>query len=379
MENRYKNKISFGRFWKEICILVRSFHMVFVQRFIFYGRMKVYKRIYKDEELTILKKHRKNFLWIAVVILTLCLLTSLFMKPDIEASGMDLFLYKMSGTSLFLIWMIGLLIELDVFHNKKNIPLVKSNHIGPHILFWAVLVITSFIAFGVFYSSTSTDFKLAMEQVDTSKTETNKATETISEVTETSLSADVKNEENTSAPESLPETESANEETDTSTVVSKLIENETYYFDDAVFTVNGIQLTVRSIMLHREYKPAGYSLEVAYSLRNQNATDATFEFSSQSRNDFTLEGQKARMTKQATHSNGHCTDYHLKANEETESLIGDFYALSSSAEKMINGESFEAVDISNAYTGQNLTIHFQVNGICNGQTETLTLSFDIDL
>lgn len=86
-----------------------------------------------------MKKHRKNFLWIAVVILTLCLLTSLFMKPDIEASGMDLFLYKMSGTSLFLIWMIGLLIELDVFHNKKNIPLVKSNHIGPHILFWAVL------------------------------------------------------------------------------------------------------------------------------------------------------------------------------------------------------------------------------------------------
>ena len=276
--------------------------------------------------------------------------------------------------------MIGLLIELDVFHNKKNIPLVKSNHIGPHILFWAVLVITSFIAFGVFYSATSPDFKLAMEKVDASKTDTNKTIDTINDQTEAlSESADMKNEENTSAPESLPETESANEETDTSTVVSKLIENETYYFDDAVFTVNGIQLTMHSITLHREYKPEGYSLEVAYSLQNQNATDATFEFSSQSGNDFTLEGQKARMTKQATHSNGHCTDYHLKANEETESLIGDFYALSSSAGKMINGESFEAIDISNAYTGQNLTIHFRVNGICNGQTETLTLSFDIDL
>ena len=355
---------------------VRSFHMVFVQRFAFYDRMKAYKRIYRNRGLIVLKKRKKVFLWIAAIILGLCVLTSLFMKPDIAASGMDLFLYKMSGTSLFLIWMIGLLIELDVFHNKKNIPLVKSNHIGPHILFWAVLVITSFIAFGVFYSSISTDFKLAMEQVDTSKTETNKATETISEVTETSLSVDVKNEENTSAPESLPETESANEETDTSTVVSKLIENETYYFDDAVFTVNGIQLTMHSITLHREYKPEGYSLEVAYSLQNQNAT---FEFSSQSGNDFTLEGQKARMTKQATHSNGHCTDYHLKANEETESLIGDFYALSSSAGKIINGESFEAIDISNAYTGQNLTIYFRVNGICNGQTETLTLSFDIDL
>ena len=326
-----------------------------------------------------MKKRKKVFLWIAVVILALCLLTSLFMKSGIDASGIDLFLYKMSGASLFLIWLIGLLIKLDVFHAKKNIPLVKSNHIGPHIIFWVVLVIVSFIAFGVFYSATSPDFKLAMEQVDTSKTETNKATETISEVTETSLSVDVKNEENTSAPESLPETESANEETDTSTVVSKLIENETYYFDDAVFTVNGIQLTMHSITLHREYKPEGYSLEVAYSLQNQNATDATFEFSSQSGNDFTLEGQKARMTKQATHSNGHCTDYHLKANEETESLIGDFYALSSSAGKMINGESFEAIDISNAYTGQKLTIHFQINSICDGQTETMALSFDINL
>ena len=119
--------------------------------------------------------------------------------------------------------------------------------------------------------------------------------------------------------------------------------------------------------------------KLAYSLQNKNVTDATFEFSSQSGNDFTLEGQKARMTKQAAYSNSHCTDYHLKANEETEALIGDFYALSSSAGKMINGESFEAVDISNAYTGQNLKLHFRVDGICNGQTETMALSFDIDL
>ena len=117
-------------------------------------------------------------------------MTSIGAPPALNRQ--KLWLQNMSGTSLFLIWMIGLLIELDVFHNKKNIPLVKSNHIGPQILFWAVLVITSFIAFGVFYSSISTDFKLAMEQVDTSKTETNKATETISEVTETSLSVDVK-------------------------------------------------------------------------------------------------------------------------------------------------------------------------------------------
>ncbi len=355
--------------------------MVFVQRLVFYDRMKASERIYRDRGLNLLKKRKKVFLWIAVVILALCSLTSLFVKPGIDASGIDLFLYKMSGASLFLIWLIGLLIELDVFHAKKNIPLVRSNHIGPHIIFWGILVIISFVTFGVLYSSTSPDFKQAMEEANTIRTDTNKATETISDPTETlPESADVKNEENTSAPETLPEIESgsANDETDSNTA-SKLIEDETYYFDDAMFTVNGIQLTVHSITLHREYKPEGYSLEVAYSLLNQNAADATFEFSSQSGNDFTLEGQKARMARQATYSNSHCTDYHLKPNEDAKSLIGDFYALSSSAGKMINGESFEAVGISNAYTGQKLTIHFQVNGICDGQTETMALSFDIDL
>ena len=65
--------------------------------------------------------------------------------------------------------------------------------------------------------------------------------------------------------------------------------------------------------------------------------------------------------------------------EETEAFIGDFYALSSSAGKTIDGENFEAVDISNLYSGQQLTINFQINGICNDQTETMTISFDIDL
>lgn len=111
-----------------------------------------------------MKKHGKVFLWVAVAMLGLCLLTSLFMKPDVDASGKDLFLYKMSGASLFLIWLIGLLIELDVFHIKKNIPLVKSNHIGPHIIFWVALVIISFIVFGVFYNSTSSAFRTTTVQ-----------------------------------------------------------------------------------------------------------------------------------------------------------------------------------------------------------------------
>ena len=85
------------------------------------------------------------------------------------------------------------------------------------------------------------------------------------------------------------------------------------------------------------------------------------------------------MIKQATHSKDHATEYSLKAMEETDVVIGDFNALSSAAGKMIDGESFEAVDIGNIYSGQNLTINFQVSGICESKTETMVISFEIKL
>ena len=330
----------------------------------------------------LMKKRKKIILWIAVIVLVLCSITALSIKPDIDTSGKDLFLYRMSGFSLFLIWLFGLIIELDVFHIKKNIPLVKSDRISLHIIFWIILIILSLIVFGVFYNSTSQDFKNALSEVTENETDSNKVEkpEPIASDNVTKKADDAEYEENIPASESSFEiqSDSTNEENN-SDISSRLIEDETYYFDDASFIVNGIQLTVNNIILHREYKPEGYSLEVEYSLLNQNDTDATFEFSSQSGNNFVLNGQKARMTKQTSHSQNHCTEYHLNSKEETEAFIGDFYALSSSAGKMIDGENFEAIDISNLYSGQQLTINFQINGICNDQTETMTISFDINL
>ena len=87
-----------------------------------------------------MKKRKKIILWIAVIVLVLCSITALSIKPDIDASGKDLFLYRMSGFSLFLIWLFGLIIELDVFHIKKNILLVKSDRISLHIIFWIILI-----------------------------------------------------------------------------------------------------------------------------------------------------------------------------------------------------------------------------------------------
>ena len=60
-----------------------------------------------------MKKRKKIILWIAVIVLVLCSITALSIKPDIDASGKDLFLYRTSGFSLFLIWLFDLIIELD--------------------------------------------------------------------------------------------------------------------------------------------------------------------------------------------------------------------------------------------------------------------------
>ena len=93
----------------------------------------------------LMKKRKKIIVWIAVIVLVLCSITALSIKPDIDASGKDLFFYRMSGFSLFLIWLFGLIIELDVFHIKKNILLVKSDRISLHIIFWIILIILSLI------------------------------------------------------------------------------------------------------------------------------------------------------------------------------------------------------------------------------------------
>ena len=49
-----------------------------------------------------MKKRKKIILWIAVIVLVLCSITALSIKPAIDASGKDLFFYRMSGFSLFL-------------------------------------------------------------------------------------------------------------------------------------------------------------------------------------------------------------------------------------------------------------------------------------
>lgn len=333
-----------------------------------------------------MKKGTKIFLWVIFGCLMVMLITSAFMTPDVDASDRDIFFYRVSGAMIFLIWLIGVVIELDIFHVKNKMPLVKSRKTIAHVAFWAIILVASLTAFGVLYSFTSPDFRIAMEEKNKQNSslaeEEELVTETESTVKEGSSPKEQKTVSNIE--ENNDNTKVADEDSDVSNEADKsetpyLIEDETYNFDDAVYVVNGIEVTVNSITLHRENKPTGYSLEVAYSLNNQNDTDATFEFSSQYGNSFVLDDKKARLTTKATWSQGHETSYHLQAQERADSLIGDFNALSNAEEKTIEGETVEAVDISNIYSNQNLTVVLKIRGIIVGQEESMEISFKFNL
>ena len=72
-----------------------------------------------------MKKRGRRLLWVAFAVLVLFLVTTVAMKPEIDGSANDIFLYKMGGASLFAIWLSGVVLELDIFHIRKNIPLIK--------------------------------------------------------------------------------------------------------------------------------------------------------------------------------------------------------------------------------------------------------------
>lgn len=324
-----------------------------------------------------MKKGTKIFLWIIFGFLVVMLLTSVGMTPEIEASGSDVFLYKASGASLFFVWLVGVAIELDIFHIKSKIPLARSEKKVAHIGFWGIILVLSCTIFGVIYNNTSADFRTAMNE----KSENINALETEQIATETEITSkeDIEEKKEQNKDTIIVDTDVNVVEPTHSDESSNLIEDETYDFDDAVYTVNGIEIIINSITLHRENKPEGYSLEVKYSLSNKNNTDATFEFSSQSGNSFILDDKKAELSTKAMWSQGHETSYHLKASENVEALIGDFNALSSVEGKTINGEKFEAIDIANIYTGQSLTVVLQINGIVDGDSEGMDISFEFNL
>ena len=323
------------------------------------------------------------------------IIISVFIKPSIPASTKDVFLYKMSRISFFAILVAGMLIELDVLHIRSKIPLLKNKSVFSHLLFCIICLITSFTSYIIIYNSTSYEFRLSLTRlsyvhVDTKMPNGKEIDAHLNESEDKYNNTDYKKlfsseiRENSNKNKTNKKIILDNRVNSSSLNINSneeetnLIEEKKYYYD-TFFNINGIQVKVNSINIKRITKPSGYSVSLEYSLNNQNNHNILFEFSSTSGNEFIYNGKKAQLAAQSSWSNKHSTKYQLEAYENTEIFIADFFAPSSIYEKTINGETFDAIDISNIYHGEQLTITLQISGIHNNQSESKLISFDIDL
>lgn len=158
-----------------------------------------------------------------------------------------------------------------------------------------------------------------------------------------------------------------------------LIEEESYYFEDADYTVNGLVVHFDNITLKRENKPEGYGVFVTYQVENQNSIDATFAFSSLSGNCFEYNGAKTTLSALSTWSKSHTTKFHLEANETSDLFIGDFFASSLFSSQTIDGTTYEPIDIANLYSGQVINIEFSIDGYVGDSIDNIIVAFEIEL
>ena len=96
---------------------------------------------------SIMNKIIKILLWLTAITLAIFILSSFFLTVEFEASIVDLWIYRISAIVLFLPLLIGVLLELNVFHLKSKIPFIKTGRITGHIIF--VFLITSISVFGM--------------------------------------------------------------------------------------------------------------------------------------------------------------------------------------------------------------------------------------
>lgn len=157
-----------------------------------------------------------------------------------------------------------------------------------------ILCFISFIPFVICYGITSTDFKNAMTQYteeqrvnqeddlekeliitkreDNSAEKSNEKDDITKEVDKDKTQmADIENNE------SVAQTEAVEQEF----VKEHDYDGEIFYFEDAVYVVNGAEIKFNSVTFGKMLKPSGYELTFDYSVENTNNADATLKFDSQ--------------------------------------------------------------------------------------------------
>lgn len=90
-------------------------------------------------------------------------LVSLGMKPDFSCAALDVFVYKMSFFLTFLIWSIALALDLNLFKNRRRIPLLRSKSIWKHILYGVISFFVGVIVMGNIEGLHSDEYKALYE------------------------------------------------------------------------------------------------------------------------------------------------------------------------------------------------------------------------
>ena len=258
-----------------------------------------------------------------------------FMDIHIVATGKDIMLYHIGGSMIFIIFAIGILIELNIFHVREHFPLVQGQNIGKHIIFLLILCFISFIPFVICYGLTSADFKNAMMQYseerritqegnleeeliitkreDNSAEKSNGKDDITKEVDkDKTQTADIGNNESTA------QTEAVEQEF----VEEHDYDGEIFYFEDAVYVVNGAEIKFNSVTFGKMLKPSGYELTFDYSVENTNNADAILKFDSQA-GEFRWKDGCTMLIPSVNNkgSNKYADELTIKANQKIENML----------------------------------------------------------
>ncbi|MCM1183914.1 MAG: hypothetical protein NC337_11125 [Roseburia sp.] len=335
-----------------------------------------------------MKRIVKIILWFLFACMCVGALGAGFMDVNAIATEKDIMLYHIGGSMIFMIVAIGLLIELNIFHVREHFPLVREKSIGKHIIFWTILCFVSCMPFIICYGLTSTDFKNSMMQY-AEEQKGNQETDFEEEIVIANNAEKSYGEDNAVQEFGSDEKQSADAETGENTktieeyeeIGSEEIEGYDYdgaifYFEDAVYVVNGVEIIFNSITFDKVICPNGYTLTFDYSVENTNHTDVTLKFDSQA-GEFRWNGGYTRLVLSINNygSDKYAADMTMGANQKMENMLVLFDASSNADEKVINGLKYPKIELGDIYMDEQIECDVVFNVWVDDYHESFTATF----
>lgn len=352
-----------------------------------------------------MKKYYKVIFWICFVLTVFSAIVSATMDLGIEASKRDENLYHLGGFLMMIIISVGFFIETGIFNIKEKI---KLHSMKKHIIVWLILISLSVVCFAICNGMTSQEFKDAMNaksQIEEKSvqeesnikveepfsTQTPSTEESVENPSSTNiLESEVVDNTNQIVPEKPVETSIPQESKEESVLVVETSEPEEeqptdidghiFTFDNAVYTVNGIEVTFYSVEFEKTDKLLnGYTVFFEYSAKNTSNEKATLKFSTIN-NQFRFNGKKAVLTTQAmnTLSDKYAQNLSLQAGEEHDKIKVMLTVTSDAFPNSYNGEDYPAVEIGDIMSDEPVEMDITITGWIGDNSETMKITFFIN-